>query len=58
MQVENPPLVMRYFFGPIFSIFSPKKMTTVSCPAICGAATPVRVGWLFGAFTVEKPLAL
>ena len=24
-QVEKPPLVILYFFGPIFSIVSPKK---------------------------------
>ena len=58
-QVEKPPLVIRYFFGPIFSIFSPKKMTTVSWPTTGGGAmAPARGGCAFGGFTVEKPVAL
>ena len=50
---------MRYFFGPIFSIFSPKNITTVCCPTTGGGAMPPpRDGCTGGAFTVENPLAL
>ncbi len=59
MQVEKPPLVILYFFGAIFSIFSPKKITTVSCPTTGGGAmAPARAGCGLGGLTVEKPVAL
>src|SRR4029078_7255626 len=50
-QAEKPPLVILYFFGPIFSTVSPKKYTIVSWPpAICGTARPGR-GACFGGCT-------
>jgi hypothetical protein len=56
-HVVNPPFVILYFFGPIFSTVSPKKYTIVSWPVSCGANAPgrgvCRCGW-----TVAKPLAL
>src|ERR1041385_5323465 len=57
-QVEKPPFLILYFRGPSFSIDSPKKYTTVSCPGIGGGAHPPGRTGCFGGFTVEMPEAL
>ena len=56
-HVEKPPLVILYFFGPIFSIFSPKKYTTFSWTLVGAAIVPGRAA-CGCAFTVERPHAL
>ena len=57
-HVEKPPFVILYFFGPIFSIFSPKNYTTVSWPAIGGGAIPPGLAVGGGGFTDASPHAL
>ena len=58
MHVEKPPLVILYFFGPIFSIVSPKNSTTFSCPANVGAETCPGRGVCACGFTDAMPHAL
>src|SRR5947207_1845532 len=57
-QVEKPPLVIRYFFTPIFSTLSPKKYTFVGAFDDGGGASAPGRGCCFGGCTVAMPQAL
>src|SRR5437764_6943923 len=59
-HVENPPFEIRYLRGPIFSMVSPKKYTTVSWFATGGggAMAPGRGGGGLCGFTIAMPVAL
>ena len=55
-QVVKPPLVILYFFGPIFSIVSPWKYTSVSWFDTVGSA--IAPGRGTSGLMLAKPTAL
>ena len=68
-QVVKPPFVIRYFFGPVFWMVSPKKYTSVSAalrmavpgmspPASAGASPGAAPGRVFWGPTGAMPQAL